>query len=370
MNNYWCQTDETKTVKKMETDETPTEKYWVAKMDKELLNNGSHDQSIPQMPMLSPEPSFPPPPATLQSEVRYDRRIQSKEKPFKCQSCPSVFSFASNLSRHKKNHTEKRPSAFSMKSNVNTHKRNHKGEKLWKCETCSSPFFTERALNKHRKRHTGVVALKCEACPSYFNDEISLTKHFQTQHEKKSNVCEICAAVCASKSHLDIHMRIHTGEKPFACNKCSSAFNHRGHLITHMRVHTGEKPYECEICHAAFSVSSNLHRHKRTHHPYLPSKLLEPLESYSRPSPDPASYSRATSQKISDSHNGLKQLHCDICLSYFKDEQILLKHMNEKHKTVETSWGKTFECYFCPLNFVNETSLKLHTKFIHTGVGQ
>ena len=301
-------------------------------------------------------------------------KVHTGERPFQCDICPAAFSEKATLYKHQFIHTGEKPYKCSScpftsshRASLFNHQRQHIGETTYYCVLCSSTFNNTRALNIHQRKHSDIEkTFVCESCPSrftnqsaldihrrqhagepssnsssFFNNKISSTTHFQSSFEYEPFTLD-----SLGKFQQDIHKRIlNTDEKPFECDGCSAVFSRRALLISHMKTHTGQEPHQCQICQAAFSIASNLTKHQKTHAYRLETFNRErPIRSYSR--------SLATSRQNSNSDTEVKLFQGGLDI---------------KHESFETCGKKTFECYFCPLEFDDDTTLVMHTKMIHTG---
>jgi len=95
------------------------------------------------------------------SHLIQHQRSHTKEKPFKCDVCPSTFSTNGNLKNHKEKHkdfSERKfkcvecdfaaTSAVLLKYHMNS----HKGVKMFECEHCGASYMRPHSLRKHRKK--------------------------------------------------------------------------------------------------------------------------------------------------------------------------------------------------------------------------
>ena len=194
------------------------------------------------------------------------------EKPYKCRSCPAVFTWSFQLKTHMGTHRGEKafkcsscPASFKTNSNLKDHLRIHSGEKPYKCEHCPSAFARSTHLKRHSRTHSGEKPYKCGLCPSGFRQSIDLTRHMTIHTGEKPYKCEQCSSAFVRSWELKVHFRTHTGEKPYKCEHCPAAFTVLSALKTHTRLHSGDKPYACEFCPAAYTQSANLKSHMKKH---------------------------------------------------------------------------------------------------------
>lgn len=194
------------------------------------------------------------------------------EKPYKCRSCPAIFTWSFQLKTHMGIHSREKafkcsscPASFKTSSNLKDHLRIHSGEKPYKCELCPSAFARSTHLKRHSRTHSGEKPYKCRLCPAGFRQSIDLTRHMTIHTGEKPYKCEQCSSAFVRSWELKVHFRTHTGEKPYKCEHCPSAFTVLSALKTHTRLHSGDKPYACEFCTASYTQSANLRSHMKKH---------------------------------------------------------------------------------------------------------
>ena len=128
--------------------------------------------------------------------------MTDQTKEFQCdfEGCEYASANSSNLTRHKRAHTDEKPFkcdfegceyACAQSSNLTRHKRTHTGEKTFKCdfEGCEYASANSSDLTKHKRSHTGEKPFKCdiEGCEYACAQSSDLTKHIRTTHAKKGN---------------------------------------------------------------------------------------------------------------------------------------------------------------------------------------
>ena len=137
---------------------------------------------------------------------------------FKCEMCPSEFTFKKNLAKYLKSHQDgficqvcgaKMSSAQPLQSLLNVHSQ----EKPYKCENegCSKGSTSVTALRKHQKG----CGLSIE--------------------EKKNIQCPECTIKVSTKDSLKYHLKdIHSNPQSFVCQGCGKAMNSCGAYKKHV----------------------------------------------------------------------------------------------------------------------------------------
>lgn len=172
------------------------------------------------------------------------KRINPKEKAYKCEDCGKSFNHYANLQAHQRIHT---------------------GEKPYTCQACLKSFTQVSDLHRHHRIHTGEKPYTCQECGKSFAHVSTLYNHHRIHTGEKPFRCQECGKSFTRASTLYTHRRIHTGEKPYTCQACGKSFTQISNLRSHHRTHTGEKPYRCQACGKSFAHVSTLHNHHRIH---------------------------------------------------------------------------------------------------------
>ncbi|NP_808479.1 zinc finger protein 459 [Mus musculus] len=148
------------------------------------------------------------------------------------------------------------PNHYSKPTNCESlllkRRRINTGEKPYKCEECGKALSSHKTLSIHQRLHTGDKPYKCEVCHKAFCAPSSLFIHQKNHTDEKNFKCEDCGRTFYYLSMLKQHQRIHSGEKCYKCKNCGYASYDPSFLEQHQKINCREKCYKCEDCHKAF----------------------------------------------------------------------------------------------------------------------
>uniref|UniRef100_A0A8C2MIZ9 C2H2-type domain-containing protein n=1 Tax=Cricetulus griseus TaxID=10029 RepID=A0A8C2MIZ9_CRIGR len=130
-------------------------------------------------------------------------------------------------------------------------------EKPYKCEECGKGLSSYKTFSIHQRLHTGEKPYTCKECHKAFNTRSSLFIHQKNHTDEKTYKCKECGKSFYYPSMLKQHQRIHSGEKPCKCEECGKAFYVPSFLQAHQRIHTAEKSYKCEEFYCFFTLERN-----------------------------------------------------------------------------------------------------------------
>lgn len=139
------------------------------------------------------------------------------------------------------------------------------GEKEYKCQQCPKVFNWKSNLIRHQIAHDESRRYVCENCKKVFTDPSNLQRHIRSQHiGARSHACPECGKTFATSSGLKQHTHIHSSVKPFRCEVCFKAYTQFSNLCRHKRMHaTCRMQIKCHKCGQAFSAVTSLSKHKR-----------------------------------------------------------------------------------------------------------
>ncbi|KZC09926.1 Zinc finger protein 26, partial [Dufourea novaeangliae] len=238
--------------------------------------------------------------AKLEGHVRYMHR--NPNKMYKCDMCTTSW--------------------YSQKA-LETHKVIHRPDYYFKCNICQVKYKREQSLRRHNLRlHSESSAMFiCEHCGRKFFMKNDLAQHIKWSHPLTLQICRFCGkAVKHLKGHEWRHERrkIQTGYE-HSCHLCPKKFRHMCSLDKHLRTH--EADFTCDECGEEFPGSKQLVRHKRMKHSSfkgfdctLCSKHFSCTSNY---------YQHVLT------HAGIRPYKCDICKEDFTQRSSVLRHRKQ-----------------------------------------
>lgn len=138
-------------------------------------------------------------------------------------------------------------------------------DREYKCNQCPKVFNWKSNLIRHQVAHDESRRYTCENCKKVFTDPSNLQRHIRSQHiGARSHACPDCGKTFATSSGLKQHTHIHSSVKPFRCEVCFKAYTQFSNLCRHKRMHANCRlQIKCNKCGQAFSTVTSLSKHKR-----------------------------------------------------------------------------------------------------------
>uniref|UniRef100_A0A8C9KDR1 ZSCAN4 n=1 Tax=Panthera tigris altaica TaxID=74533 RepID=A0A8C9KDR1_PANTA len=115
--------------------------------------------------------------------------------------------------------------------------RSHEAPKPYRCEKCPKIFRYFSQLKAHQRRHNNERTFICAECNKGFFQASDLRVHQMTHAREKPFTCSTCEKSFSHKTNLQAHERIHTGEKPYACSLCRRSYRQSSTYHRHLRTH-------------------------------------------------------------------------------------------------------------------------------------
>ncbi|XP_078294810.1 zinc finger and SCAN domain-containing protein 4-like isoform X2 [Panthera onca] len=115
--------------------------------------------------------------------------------------------------------------------------RSHEAPKPYRCEKCPKIFRYFSQLKAHQRRHNNERTFICAECNKGFFQASDLRVHQMTHAREKPFMCSTCEKSFSHKTNLQAHERIHTGEKPYACSLCRRSYRQSSTYHRHLRTH-------------------------------------------------------------------------------------------------------------------------------------
>lgn len=137
-------------------------------------------------------------------------------------------------------------------------------QRQYKCNQCPKIFNWKSNLIRHQIAHDESRRYVCESCKKVFTDPSNLQRHIRSQHiGARSHACCECGKTFATSSGLKQHQHIHSSVKPFRCEVCCKAYTQFSNLCRHKRMHVNcRMQIKCNKCQHPFPTVAALSKHK------------------------------------------------------------------------------------------------------------
>ncbi|XP_041933366.1 zinc finger protein 665-like isoform X1 [Alosa sapidissima] len=306
---------------------------------------------------------------------------------------------------------------FKRRCHLRAHLQSHSGHKPHRCDLCPKVFAYKSNLGRHRHTHSGTADAGsderphvCERCGRGFAHAGSLKQH-ALLHERQDArqqaqpgqegaprpyACADCPASFRTQAQLQVHSYKHTGNYPFSCSVCGQSFLRKKRLELHSLIHQGKQPVPCPRCPELFLGQSELDAHlpicPRKTHPAGTAGAEEDEATGRRVrrrrrgqlTCDLCGHRCVTQQGLDLhrlAHAGLTPLRCPRppCRQRFATEAALQEHLlvhdaSSADAEDETSANnaspavkpRPYHCKDCGKDFTTASSLSVHLR-IHTG---
>jgi len=282
---------------------------------------------------------------------------------------------------------------YSSKNSLHAHMKWHAKKptetkpKILKCLFCPESFSRRKYFNCHIRQNHELEAVKCRHfhCEVYFKAKEQMEQHFATAHNNNCKFCEftcfsrqllsshlkkmhlekkckygVCTFYTDSKEELEKHLNDkHNKQKQnTVCVYCGKNFENRYHASSHVKEVHSKIAIRCDkkMCCLYFKTQEEAEKHKKEGHQRV-ERHKQTVECLfcQKTMWDKAGYSH----HIKACHSK-EAIRCKYkrCFTFFKSENDLQKHYEEKHA------GK-YKCALCDYNASFKQTLNLHLQAKH-----
>ncbi|OWK08261.1 hypothetical protein Celaphus_00011269, partial [Cervus elaphus hippelaphus] len=304
-------------------------------------------------------------------------RVHTGEKPFECDICHQRYSTKSNLTVHRKKHSNE----------TEFHKKEHKfhpenaqefisikktKSESWKCDICKKSFTRRPHLEEHMILHSQDKPFKCTYCEEHFKSRFARLKH-QEKFHLGPFPCDICGRQFNDTGNLKRHIECtHGGKRKWTCFICGKSVRERTTLKEHLRIHSGEKPHLCNFTYEYIMMIKDMSVMNvgkrsfvmitlRSTRRYIQVRRLISVKNVEN-----ALAVGIISLSIIKVYTlerrcgkSEKPYKCQICNQSFRIKKTLTKHL------VIHSDARPFNCQHCNATFKRKDKLKYHIDHVH-----
>ncbi|BES99730.1 ZnF_C2H2 [Nesidiocoris tenuis] len=226
------------------------------------------------------------------SSLRRHILTHTGQKPYKCDSCPLLFTTKSNCDRHsvRKHGGVKRSDRLSTGNTDSTgnsgkttsldefhdrvdEKRRSAPAELQSAVLHNPPNMAGQCSNPANNsiNHSSAgseMPFKCHLCDGSFPERQDTLDHLKQCHGQEYNALVAKGALdsCSETEEADNESsNKDQSNRKVMCAFCLRRFWSAEDLRRHMRTHTGERPFSCELCSRRFTLKHSMLRHKKKH---------------------------------------------------------------------------------------------------------
>ncbi|XP_023230411.1 zinc finger protein 184-like [Centruroides sculpturatus] len=295
------------------------------------------------------------------------KRVHSEGQKFKCNypNCTFDTKYKSNLLRHvKETHSQGKSSQKQSKDTK---------ERKYRCNTCPKSFILPSALKQHMLSHSNEKQYSCDICKMKFRYKYSLNRHKKRQHIQQET---------GSISKNSIQHAEQVQAESFQTPSTSAQATGLIELEAVASRETIFTPREVEEFLEHFNIDSEFMQMETSSQMELISEILDVInpydnihhaeqvkaESLQTPSTSAQSTGLTGLEAVAPRETIFTPREAEEFLEHFNiDSEIMQMEPSsqmELFSQIETEENK-FECQFCKEQFSDEISVKEHERNIH-----
>ncbi len=293
---------------------------------------------IPQPTTIAPEPS--------EADEAMPRATKLRRlTEHRCDKCPFVTAWCSNLSRHKQTV--------------------HSDKGSFPCDHCNCSLGSKSALTFHKKMlHSTPPAGSDDESPQSSaletSEEVSSTEPGRLIPQPTTIAPETSEADeamprpmklrrLATRHSVRLDKESFQGNSPsgsqsaqgvipsplaatvgwFRCDKCPHITSYKEHLMAHKRtVHSGEGTFKCNPCNSSFHCQASLTRHRKEYHR---DAKVPPSLFYCDECPYSTNHKSHLATHKLNVHSGKGTFQCNECTCSVGSQRVLTRHKKIYH---------------------------------------